>query len=33
MHHDVLVRPGWRKMGVGLVTRQGRIYFTVDFSS
>ena len=32
MHHDVLLRPEWRKLGVGLVSRGGRLYFTVDFS-
>jgi len=33
MHHDVLLKPGWRKIGVGIATRDGRMYFTVDFSS
>jgi uncharacterized protein YkwD len=32
MHHDVLLRPGWRKVGVGIASRAGRIYFTVDFT-
>lgn len=33
MHHDTLLRPAWRKLGVGIVTRGGRLYFTVDFTS
>jgi uncharacterized protein YkwD len=33
MHHDVMLRPEWRKLGVGIVIRGGRTYFTVDFSS
>jgi len=32
MHHDTLLRPDWRKLGVGIVTRGGRMYFTVDFT-
>jgi uncharacterized protein YkwD len=32
MHHDTLLRPDWRKLGVGIATRGGRMYFTVDFS-
>ncbi len=31
MHHDALLRPLWHKLGVGVVTRDGRTYFTVDF--
>jgi uncharacterized protein YkwD len=33
MHHDALLRADWRKIGVGIVSRAGRMYFTVDFSS
>jgi uncharacterized protein YkwD len=33
MHHDVLLRREWRTIGVGIASRGGRIYFTVDFSS
>jgi len=33
MHHDAMLRPEWRKLGVGIVHRGGRMYFTVDFSS
>ena len=33
MHHDTMLRPEWRKLGVGIVSRGGRMYFTVDFSS
>jgi uncharacterized protein YkwD len=34
MHHDILLRPEWRKLGVGIVQEGdgGRTYFTVDFS-
>jgi uncharacterized protein YkwD len=32
MHHDALLRPDWRKVGVGIVRSGGRMYFTVDFS-
>jgi hypothetical protein len=32
MHHDVMLRPEWRKLGVGIVSRGGRMFFTVDFS-
>jgi uncharacterized protein YkwD len=32
-HRATLMAPGWRKIGVGIVTRDGRTYFTVDFSS
>jgi uncharacterized protein YkwD len=32
MHHDTLLRPEWRKVGVGIVRSGGRMYFTVDFS-
>jgi len=32
MHHDAILRPEWRKLGVGIVNRAGRMYFTVDFS-
>jgi uncharacterized protein YkwD len=32
-HHDMLLRPSWRKLGVGLLKRDGRLFFTVDFSN
>jgi len=32
MHHDVLLRREWRKLGVGLTQRAGRTYVTVDFT-
>ena len=32
MHHDILLRPEWRRLGVGIVSRGGRLYFTVDFT-
>ena len=32
MHHDVLLRREWRKVGVGLFQRAGRTYVTVDFT-
>ena len=32
MHHDTLLKPEWRKVGVGIVRSGGRMYFTVDFS-
>jgi uncharacterized protein YkwD len=32
MHHDVLLRPEWRKLGVGVVERADRLYLTMDFS-
>jgi len=33
MHHDVLLRPEWHKLGVGIVQSDDRrTYFTVDFS-
>ncbi|MGH7440899.1 MAG: CAP domain-containing protein [Polyangiaceae bacterium] len=33
MHHDAIVSPTWRKLGAGLVSVEGRAYFTVDFGS
>lgn len=30
--HDVLLRPEWRKLGVGITEDAGRTYFTADFS-
>ena len=33
MHHDAMLRADWRKIGVGILSRRGRMYFTVDFSS
>jgi hypothetical protein len=32
MHHDILLRREWRKLGVGIVSRDGRMYLTVDFT-
>jgi uncharacterized protein YkwD len=32
IHHDTLLRPEWRKLGVGIAHRGGRMYFTVDFA-
>jgi uncharacterized protein YkwD len=32
MHHDMMLRPDWRKLGVGILKQGGRMYFTVDFS-
>ncbi len=32
-HHDTLLRPEWRKLGVGIARLDGRTYFTVDFST
>jgi uncharacterized protein YkwD len=32
-HRAILMRPEWRKIGVGIVTSDGRVYFTSDFSS
>jgi len=31
--HDTLLRPGWRNLGVGIANRDGRTFFTVDFSA
>jgi uncharacterized protein YkwD len=33
MHHDAIVNPEWRKLGSGLVSVEGRTYFTIDFAS
>ena len=33
VHHDAILRPEWRKLGVGLGKSAGRMYFTVDFST
>jgi uncharacterized protein YkwD len=33
MHHDAMLRSDWHKVGVGIAHREGRMYFTVDFSS
>jgi hypothetical protein len=30
--YDTVLRPEWRKLGVGIVTRDGSTFFTVDFS-
>jgi uncharacterized protein YkwD len=32
MHRSTIVRPDWRRTGVGIAVRDGRIYFTMDFS-
>jgi uncharacterized protein YkwD len=32
MHHDAVLRPEWRKLGVGIARSDGRTYFTVDFA-
>jgi hypothetical protein len=31
--HDTLLRPGWRNVGVGIAKRDGRLFFSVDFSA
>jgi uncharacterized protein YkwD len=31
--HDTLLRPVWRNLGVGIANRDGRTFFTVDFSA
>jgi uncharacterized protein YkwD len=33
MHHDTMLHPEWRKLGVGIVSRADRMYLTVDFSN
>jgi uncharacterized protein YkwD len=33
VHRDAVLRPEWRKIGVGITIREGRAYLTVDFSS
>jgi len=30
-HHDALVSPAWRRLGVGILNPGGRMYFTLDF--
>ncbi|HXX68672.1 MAG TPA: CAP domain-containing protein [Polyangiaceae bacterium] len=30
--HDMLLRPEWQKLGVGIAQESGRTYFTADFS-
>ncbi len=32
VHHDTMLRPEWRKLGVGIAKSEGRTYFTADFS-
>jgi hypothetical protein len=32
-HHDTMLLPEWRKIGVGIALREGRLYLTVDFSN
>jgi hypothetical protein len=31
-HHDNILRPEWRRLGVGIVNPGGRMYFTTDFA-
>jgi hypothetical protein len=31
-HHDNILRPEWRKLGVGIVYPEGRLFFTTDFT-
>lgn len=31
-HHDNILRPEWRRLGVGIVNHGGRMYFTTDFA-
>jgi hypothetical protein len=31
-HHDTILGPGWRRMGVGVLNPGGQLYFTVDFA-
>lgn len=33
MHRDTMLRPEWRKVGVGIARAGGRMFFTVDFTS
>ncbi|HEX4629260.1 MAG TPA: CAP domain-containing protein, partial [Gemmatimonadales bacterium] len=33
VHHDAILRAEWRKLGVGIGRSDGRMYFTVDFST
>jgi hypothetical protein len=30
-HHDALLSPEWRRLGVGILNPGGRMYFTLDF--
>jgi uncharacterized protein YkwD len=32
-HRGTIMRPEWRRVGVGIVSRDGRTCFTIDFSS
>jgi uncharacterized protein YkwD len=32
VHHDAMLRPEWRKLGVGIASPDGRVYFTVDLA-
>ncbi len=32
IHHDAMLRPEWRRLGVGIAHGGGRTYFTADFS-
>jgi uncharacterized protein YkwD len=31
-HHDAILRPEWRKLGVGIVNPGGRVFLTMDFA-
>jgi len=31
-HHDNMLRPEWKRLGVGIVNPGGRLYFTTDFA-
>ncbi len=31
-HRATLMRPEWRKIGIGVASREGRVYVTLDFS-
>jgi uncharacterized protein YkwD len=31
-HHDILLQPAWKRLGVGIVERDGRTYLTADFA-
>ena len=33
MHHDAILSPEWRRLGVGIARHGGRLYLTVDFAS
>jgi uncharacterized protein YkwD len=31
-HHDIMLRPEWRRLGVGITHEDGHTFFTADFS-